>query len=177
MLRRCPFCRYDLTGLPAIHTCPECGLAYDPDTSVIILNPRARDYRQFVYGGLLLALGFWTYRRGDCSGQDIGIMAVIVAAGLLAASIRLARQQIVPRVVILNTHGVRFGYPGPDYEFVSWPSFSLAQTGLLTGTLTLVESGGKTVFLREKRWFGGWSAARKCASEINRMARKYRDDT
>ncbi len=33
-LSRCPACRYDLTGLPQDHRCPECGFAYDRTTHV-----------------------------------------------------------------------------------------------------------------------------------------------
>lgn len=28
-ITKCPVCRYDLTGLPKNHTCPECGFEYD----------------------------------------------------------------------------------------------------------------------------------------------------
>ena len=28
-ITRCPVCRYDLTGLPKHHRCPECGFEYD----------------------------------------------------------------------------------------------------------------------------------------------------
>jgi len=31
-LTNCPACRYDLTGLPADHRCPECGFEYDETT-------------------------------------------------------------------------------------------------------------------------------------------------
>ncbi|MEM7229318.1 MAG: hypothetical protein AAF432_10950 [Planctomycetota bacterium] len=32
--RPCPRCSYDLAGLPASHTCPECGFVYDEDMLV-----------------------------------------------------------------------------------------------------------------------------------------------
>jgi hypothetical protein len=33
-ITRCPVCRYDLTGLPAKHRCPECGFIYDATTRI-----------------------------------------------------------------------------------------------------------------------------------------------
>ncbi len=36
LLSQCPQCRYDISGLPATHRCPECGFAYDE--SMIVLE-------------------------------------------------------------------------------------------------------------------------------------------
>jgi hypothetical protein len=33
-ITKCPVCRYDLTGLPRNHTCPECGFEYDESMRV-----------------------------------------------------------------------------------------------------------------------------------------------
>ncbi len=38
MLTHCPICKYDLTGLPDQHRCPECGYDYDRDSEVIPLE-------------------------------------------------------------------------------------------------------------------------------------------
>lgn len=38
-ITKCPVCRYDLTGLPKNHTCPECGFEYD-ETMRIWLGPK-----------------------------------------------------------------------------------------------------------------------------------------
>lgn len=38
-LTKCPVCRYDLTGLPAHHRCPECGFEYD-ETKVVWYGSR-----------------------------------------------------------------------------------------------------------------------------------------
>ncbi len=36
LLSQCPQCRYDISGLPATHRCPECGFTYDE--SMIVLE-------------------------------------------------------------------------------------------------------------------------------------------
>ncbi len=39
-ITKCPVCRYNLTGLPKNHTCPECGFEYDEQMRVWVLkNP------------------------------------------------------------------------------------------------------------------------------------------
>lgn len=39
MLTHCPICKYDLTGLPDRHACPECGYDFDRDSEIIQLEP------------------------------------------------------------------------------------------------------------------------------------------
>ncbi len=62
-MSRCIVCRYDLTGLPASHACPECGFEYD-ETMMVWSTPRAleghanqHDTRQARYGAMLGYLG------------------------------------------------------------------------------------------------------------------------
>lgn len=39
MLTHCPICKYDLTGLPDKHLCPECSYEFDRDSELIALDP------------------------------------------------------------------------------------------------------------------------------------------
>lgn len=51
-LGKCPVCRYSLQGLPAAHRCPECGFAYDENTTVWRpLKPRAIFWGLGSFGG------------------------------------------------------------------------------------------------------------------------------
>jgi len=60
----CPKCDYDLTSLPAVHQCPECGLAYDERTRVWEIKV-SRRVRRFTYGSFafagMLNLGFFIF--------------------------------------------------------------------------------------------------------------------
>lgn len=49
MLTHCPICRYDLTGLPDQHRCPECGYDYDRDSEVIPLQGPAPLWLKIVF--------------------------------------------------------------------------------------------------------------------------------
>lgn len=85
----CPRCRYDLTGLPTSHTCPECGLHYDDNTR--IWRP-GLDWRHYFagYGGGGLVLGFVLYCIGVCAGAQPAILEAVMCMFLPAITLLIA---------------------------------------------------------------------------------------
>ncbi len=46
----CPQCKYSLKGLPANHSCPECGFEYDAETAIWESRPTKTDIAAFLLG-------------------------------------------------------------------------------------------------------------------------------
>lgn len=46
----CPMCNYPLKGLPAEHSCPECGFNYDKETYLWILHSKRPGRFLFIFG-------------------------------------------------------------------------------------------------------------------------------
>lgn len=76
MLRECPRCAYDLTGLPREHVCPECGLVYD--ASMFVVDAWTKDDFHLPETQLLLAKN-WRSRIGPLlrSGLSIAYLAFL----------------------------------------------------------------------------------------------------
>jgi len=88
-LTACPQCRYDLTGLPRTHTCPECGFEYDESMRAwAYKGPRFADH---VLNGafvLVFVVPSWVFVLGVACTTKSLLWAGIVTVGsaLLLAS-------------------------------------------------------------------------------------------
>lgn len=100
-LTHCPACRYDLTGLPAEHTCPECGFAYDatmrywrlrgnwaPTGLMATLGPMAM--HQWFLGLQLFAPGGGAGRLGSLRAPAVlyGLFLLALLAGGIWMAVR-----------------------------------------------------------------------------------------
>ncbi len=56
-ITKCPVCRYDLTGLPNNHACPECGFEYDESMRIWYIRGPSRGF--WIIITILLPLGFF----------------------------------------------------------------------------------------------------------------------
>lgn len=118
-LDRCPVCKYDLTGLPLEHRCPECGFEYDEHTWVWRRPPQR--WRGWIVAGCaslflalvgdvfrLLRIGFGTWD----SNSFLGLAGVVAGCIGLAQVYRIVGVTIfvatTPRGVVLM---VRRGVP------------------------------------------------------------------
>ncbi len=57
-ITKCPICRYDLTGLPKNHRCPECGFEYDETMRVWMPGSSRIWYLRTVAAAVWLYQGF-----------------------------------------------------------------------------------------------------------------------
>lgn len=96
-ITECPVCRYNLTGLPKNHRCPECGLEYDE--SMRIWRPprasmRARVSRilnsALAWSIVILAAIGWKSRDFPSTGVILlfGAVSLLVVAGFHAERTR-----------------------------------------------------------------------------------------
>jgi len=58
MLTHCPICKYDLTGLPDQHHCPECSFEFDRNSTLIQLEPPPSRRMRWTFAFLVLLLLF-----------------------------------------------------------------------------------------------------------------------
>lgn len=127
-LNRCPQCGYDLTALPAKHTCPECGLKYD-ESMFILEGWRVPSFRHsprnlLIYSGVLAILLWmgrgmfgWSY---DLLGALFFVASIIYFSILLYVKMRDESQSRALARYFITSEGVgKLGkkvYPWRDYS-------------------------------------------------------------
>jgi|CXWL01.1.fsa_nt_gi hypothetical protein len=117
----CPVCRYDLTGLPKNHTCPECGFEYDESMriwiapklgwilTVISLMPQVLFLGMFVYFGTKVRIPAYVYAL-VCFG------ALLVPCLLLVLTILDRRRR---SFMVVSNKGLHLG-DVRKLEFTPW---------------------------------------------------------
>jgi len=128
-ISKCPVCRYDLTGLPKNHTCPECGFALHESMLIWWTNRKKRahvfDYipHEVLIGAPLLlgavGLAAWDWRS----------LAVcfVIAVFLLGYYLRPSRHWFV----ILSDIGLTHGVQGGEWKFYRWEQLEVPAPSLL----------------------------------------------
>lgn len=80
MIKVCPACRYWLRGLPATHTCPECGFRYDRNACLVT------PYRvgRIVYGAASAAMFVTGVALWWCKARGVGHW-IFLSVGLMGS--------------------------------------------------------------------------------------------
>jgi len=74
MLTHCPCCKYDLTGLPDRHRCPECGYDYDRHSDMVELVHPFKRALPFIYTALTIWGAFLIWRSGFTHSFVMGVV-------------------------------------------------------------------------------------------------------
>jgi len=171
-MKVCPRCGYDLTGLPVVHRCPECGIDYDPYMKVITLPVRRREYRQLKYGViLLLMVGHYAYSTGV--GEDVYVLFGLVIAAMLPAIYRLSTESSGWHYLIIDKGGIRVDSTALGARTIPWQSIGKAKYGWLTGKFLVYARDGTHLLTHQNNRLGSPRLARRCAAEINRLKDVY----
>lgn len=151
MLTHCPECNYDLRGLPADHTCPECGLKYDADCVLARVEfPKAiwLGFAGYVFGGLVIARLPFLPGGGpftSTSGFRISFIFLIVFYAVMGWRLRKvvlgmyrrgAVAAVLPEYLLI--------YPA-EFQGARIPWADISRAAANKGTRTV------TVFLRRSR--------------------------
>ena len=130
-LTRCPQCKYSLTGLPAQHRCPECGLFYDLNSRVWRNRfPKKSIVVPICCTAVVLAFVVTAMIRGYSQSSIVVLLEAIAIPLGVVGSLLLVRDARHGLLVATLPEGlfVRIGkptgvlYPWEDIEHVFWDS-------------------------------------------------------
>jgi hypothetical protein len=174
---RCPACGYELSGLPEWHTCPECGVPYDPHSKIYNVTDAGKHLHQIglaVLLGVMALIAFLPqFRSGHMHLKDLLDYWAILLVLSLGSIYRLMRSAGGPCRVVASHQGIRFDHPGAKPLDVSWRQFCSARFGRLTTSLNIWDQRGRQLLRRQDRYIGTPATRRKLAAELNELAKVY----
>lgn len=130
----CPRCKYDLTGLPSIHTCPECGFGYNANEEVIVIGRRKPNL-------FTSALNVANMVVVIVSGARLGVFAwkwwgMSFLLGMLVlfvfARMKASRDG---SLMLVGQDGIRFDPPWKGMHSLTWDNVFRAERSIWNGSL------------------------------------------
>jgi hypothetical protein len=128
-LTKCPICRYDLTGLPASHRCPECGFEYD-ETTVVWYAPRDWWTAACLWGiFLFLAVGIAVDFAGLLTGRpELGRRVFSFLFAIVWLTLTIAWTGSHP-FVAATRKALVYGSVGRTPRRLAWTEFWMPEPG------------------------------------------------
>ncbi len=124
MLDKCPQCDYSLTGLPANHVCPECGLPYD-DKSQAYGHGKLPYLTMAGVGVALWLAGRFTFDvvsgGSRTVGMVIGVLAMVSISVFVAREWRLYRRGLL---AVVLPGGLYVHLPNERTGLIPWKSLA-----------------------------------------------------
>ncbi|MDO8630648.1 MAG: hypothetical protein Q7R41_09140 [Phycisphaerales bacterium] len=139
-ITKCSVCRYDLTGLPRNHRCPECGFEYDETMRVWRGDYKAPWYWIFVaFFGLLLVVHVTKWLKSGLllgAGQEFKVLGDILYIILYVSLALLGRPN---SYIVATVNGLTYKNPLCSVRFVPWdqidfPDRAKVPSRLMEGT-------------------------------------------
>lgn len=170
----CPRCDYDLTGLPAEHTCPECGCKYDEHSiGIPLTGRRAERWWAWVFQPLLGVILLIQVQRSGVQWRtwDRLILPVIIFLGFF---LQWKHRLGFPTRMVLDREGVELITPAQEPLRWGWNEIRRANVDWAFGRFYLVSVDETFLISRSYRRLGSLKLVKKCAAEINERIGLYR---
>ena len=147
MLTHCPICKYDLTGQPDQHRCPECGYDYDRDSYVAVMFMPIRP-RVLVFYGLMLFCAIYFYiGRGTYNILLLSLFAIV--------ALLIQHFAMLQRIAVITPLEIQYIQGRKVIKRVPLSSTVEAYWSFVDGSIRLLDDHGSK--LLERPTGRGWS--------------------
>jgi len=166
MIETCPRCGYSLQGLPADHSCPECGLRYDAESAIYRhLYPAA--VFGFLGGGFAWFWGainlFHAYHQVPKPWQAVILLCWLIFVVFTAAAGRYCyRLYKKGLLVAVLPEGLYLRLQKLDGEFIPWSNIARAAANKGVKSVAL--------FIRDSRTVRDVTGVFRSPGEVERFA-------
>ena len=165
----CPKCKYDLTGLPEVHACPECGFEYDPHTELFDIGPPYVSSSKALVILSLCAVSFVLAFYFRIAGESFFWMSMVVVVVVMY----LRRPHSAKHVLIANRQGIFIIRPATSDQHIPWSNIHEIRHNWLTGAIQFIDRENKNVPIHPALKFPAFAALERCVDEIRRLQALY----
>lgn len=166
---RCPQCSYPLLGLPPVHSCPECGLNYDPYSRIYnISRGRFARYTVIVVGVLSVVAVIFVF-SGGLRWHALPILFPCIFNFVLA----LNASRVSVKRVFIDRFGIQFEHPSLPAAFVPWTQFGHARLSWATGRIRIFDRTGRSLAWLSRYQVRPRTLAHSCVTKMNELAAIY----
>ena len=172
MQTKCPICGYSLDGLPARHSCPECGFDYDKSMTPFdglhkpLLIPNHLCLLLFILTVPASIVLIWTDTKHGVSYAMI--LTSFVMPPSIMALLRWKRPETCPRLILLGDSGlVVLPDRGEPYRF-GWLEIQYAKQSWVRGGLNILDANGQSIAYLSFRYF-------KSSRDLRRLVEQIKD--
>ena len=165
---KCPQCDYVLEALPAAHVCPECGLAYHGETTIVKVCPISDSlmFLTIAFGGMTIPAFGIAARDWSWGVYFFGFWMFVNC--VLAVRIIFKMYLGERGELVINRNGVSLTRPGAGTEYVKTADINHAKHRWWSIHMVVLGwDGRKMLSLNNWELNGSWNAT-NCAKQINR---------